>query len=63
MLPLHHIPSFVIFLSVYMIFKNKTREECYVRYLESVMDEVLHYDDYDSLAHLGYIGRYAPWEP
>ena len=44
-----------------VFFKNKTREECYVRYLESVMDEVLHYDDYDSLAHLGYIGRYAPW--
>ncbi len=42
-------------------FKNQTRNECYLKYLQSIYDEVNHYTDYDGLAHIGYISRYAPW--
>ena len=44
-----------------VFFEGKSRQSCYVRYLESIADEVRHYENYDALAHIGYIGRYAPY--
>ena len=43
-------------------FKGQDRKKCYIDYLKAVDDEVRSYSDYDSVAHIGYIGRYAPWK-
>ena len=32
-----------------------------MKYLLAVDDAVKNYESYDSVAHIGYIGRYAPW--
>ena len=44
-----------------VFFQGKDRKACYARYLETIVDTVTHYDDFDTLAHIGYISRYAPW--
>ena len=43
-------------------FSDITREKCYKSYLLSICDELNNYENYDALAHIGYISRYAPWE-
>ncbi len=44
-----------------VFFKDQTRDACYLKYLLAVDDAVKNYESYDSVAHIGYIGRYAPW--
>ena len=44
-------------------FEGKTQEEAYRRYVECRVESVLHFPSYDSLAHLGYVCKFAPYPP
>jgi histidinol-phosphatase (PHP family) len=41
---------------------NKTKEEAYSRYLESILYNVTNYDNYNVYGHLDYIIRYGDYE-
>lgn len=41
-------------------FEDKTRQKAYGDYLETVLESVKAYDDWDILAHLGYVWKNAP---
>lgn len=45
-----------------VFFQQGNRNECYTKYLLAVDEAVHNYEMYDSVAHIGYIGRYAPWD-
>lgn len=42
-------------------FAGRGRDEAYRRYVEVQLESVLHFTDYDALAHLGYCGKFAPF--
>ncbi len=44
-------------------FKGKTQEQAYYRYAEQRLESILHFTDYDAIAHLGYVGKFAPFPP
>lgn len=44
-------------------FEGRTQEEAYRRYVEVKLESVLHFSDYDAVAHLGYCGKFAPYPP
>lgn len=44
-------------------FKGKTQEYAYRRYVEQRVESILHFPDYDAIAHLGYVGKFAPYPP
>lgn len=44
-------------------FEGHTRHENYTRYVEAKLEGVLHFADYDAVAHLGYCGKFAPYPP
>lgn len=43
-------------------YKNRSKKECYINYLEDILKCVKEYDFIDSLGHIDYISRYAPFE-
>ncbi|ERJ11941.1 histidinol-phosphatase HisJ family protein [Haloplasma contractile] len=43
-------------------FKNKTKKDSYMEYLQAVKKAVLMYDNYDVYGHLDYLVRYAPYK-
>jgi len=44
-------------------FEGKTQEQAYQRYVEQRTESILHFPDYDAIAHLGYVGKFAPYPP
>jgi histidinol-phosphatase (PHP family) len=44
-------------------FQNRTREKSYRLYLETMLESVKNFPDYDGCAHIGYCGRYSPYLP
>lgn len=44
-------------------FSGRTKEEAYRRYVEVLLESVLHFSSYDAVAHLGYCGKFAPFPP
>ena len=44
-------------------FEGKTQEAAYRRYAEQRVESILHFPDYDAIAHLGYVGKFAPYPP
>lgn len=44
-------------------FEGKTQEQAYRRYAEQRVESILHFPDYDAIAHLGYVGKFAPYPP
>jgi len=44
-------------------FEGRTRREAYASYTEAKLESVLHFDDYDAVAHLGFCGKFAPYPP
>ncbi len=42
---------------------GRTQEQLYARYVEAKLESVLHFPDYDAVAHLGYCGKFAPYPP
>ena len=42
-------------------FAGRDRAEAYRAYARAVADAAEAWEDYDSMAHVGYLGRYAPW--
>lgn len=44
-------------------FAGRTQEQAYARYVEQRLESVMHFTDYDALAHLGYCGKFAPFPP
>ena len=44
-------------------FEGKTQKEAYRRYVEQRAESILHFPDYDAIAHLGYVGKFAPFAP
>ena len=44
------------------IYKGKTKEQAYRRYLEAIYDTIYHFTDFDIVGHIGYIRRYAPYQ-
>lgn len=44
-------------------FEGKTQEQAYRQYAEQRAESVLHFPDYDAIAHLGYVGKFAPYPP
>ena len=44
-------------------FQGKTQEQAYRRYVEGRVESILHFPDYDAIAHLGYVGKFAPYPP
>lgn len=44
-------------------FEGRGRQRAYRRYVEVQLESVLHFEDYDALAHLGYCGKFAPFAP
>lgn len=61
LLSLHLVDGLDPYDSVY--FEGRTQEEAYRRYVEVKLESVLHFPDYDALAHLGYCGKFAPFAP
>ena len=43
-------------------YAGRTRAEAYREYAEAKAESALAWEDFDSLAHLGYVGRYAPYK-
>ena len=43
-------------------YRGKTRAEAYRAYAEAKAESVCAWEDFDSVAHIGYVGRYAPYE-
>lgn len=41
---------------------SKTKEQAYTRYLETILESVTSFKNYDVIGHLGYICRYAPYK-
>lgn len=41
---------------------GKTRQQAYRDYLEAKAESVLAWNDFDSVAHIGYVCRYAPYD-
>ena len=44
-------------------FEGKTQEQAYRRYVEQRLESILGFKDYDAIAHLGYVGKFAPFPP
>ena len=44
-------------------FAGRTQEQAYARYVQAKLESVMHFTDYDALAHLGYCGKFAPFAP
>ncbi len=44
-------------------FEGKTQEEAYKRYVEQRLESIVNFQDYDAIAHLGYVGKFAPYAP
>ena len=44
-------------------FEGMTQEQAYRRYAERRVESILHFPDYDAIAHLGYVGKFAPYPP
>lgn len=42
-------------------FQDRTQTEAYRLYVEYVLESVLHFGEFDALAHLGYCGKFAPY--
>ncbi len=40
-------------------FDGKTRAQAYRRYVEAKAESVLHWDDFDSVAHIGYVAKFS----
>ena len=40
---------------------GRTQDEAYRLYVEYVLESVLHFGEFDALAHLGYCGKFAPY--
>lgn len=59
LLSLHLVDGLDPYDSAY--FEGRTQEEAYRRYVEVKLESVLHFPDYDALAHLGYCGKFAPY--
>ncbi len=43
-------------------FEGRTQKAAYARYAEVKLEGVMHFADYDAVAHLGYCGKFAPFE-
>ena len=43
-------------------FLGKTREEAYREYAKVKADSVCAWEDFDSVAHIGYVAKFAPYE-
>jgi len=43
-------------------FAGKTREQAYREYAEAKAESILAWDDFDSVAHIGYASRYGDYE-
>ncbi len=44
-------------------FEGKTQEQAYRRYVECRVESILNFKEYDAAAHLGYVGKFAPYPP
>lgn len=43
-------------------YTGKTRAQAYREYAEAKAESVCAWTDFDSVAHIGYVSRYAPWD-
>ncbi len=44
-------------------YEGKTQEEAYLEYVEAKGESILAFRDYDAVAHLGYVCKFAPYAP
>lgn len=44
-------------------FDGRSQTAAYRRYVELKLESVMHFGDFDALAHLGYCGKFAPFAP
>lgn len=44
-------------------FEGQTREDAYFDYVVAKLESAKNFADYDALAHLGYVGKFAPFPP
>ena len=42
-------------------YTGKTRAQAYREYAEAKAESVLAWEDFDCVAHIGYVARYSPW--
>lgn len=42
-------------------FDGKTQASAYLEYAEKLVDSVTRFSDYDAAAHIGYVGKFAPY--
>ena len=42
-------------------FQGKTRDQAYRRYAECKAESILMWEDFDSIAHIGYVAKYSPF--
>ncbi len=61
LLSLHLVDNVDPFEPVF--FEGKSKEAAYRRYVECRAESVLSFPDYDSIAHLGYVCKFAPYPP
>ncbi len=61
LLSMHLVDGLDPYDAVY--FEGRSQEEAYRRYVEAKLESVLHFQDYDAVAHLGYCGKFAPYPP
>ena len=44
-----------------LYYQGKTQKEAYEAYLLCKLESLQHFPDYDAVAHLGYVGKFAPY--
>lgn len=44
-------------------FMGITREQAYLKYADALLESVRNFGAYDSLAHIGYVSKFAPYPP
>lgn len=60
LLSLHVVDGHDCWEPVY--YQEKTRDEAYLAYVRATFETLSYWDDFDSLAHLGYVAKFAPYQ-
>lgn len=61
LLSLHLVKGLDPYEAVY--FEGRTQKQAYSAYAEAKAESILNFADYDAVAHIGYVGKFAPYAP
>lgn len=56
-----HLVNGVDPYDIALFFQGKTRDQAYREYVEAKVESICAWDDYDSVAHIGYVAKYSAY--